>query len=39
MLKAVRERSQVTYKGKPIRVTPDFSPETMKTIRLSADVT
>ena len=26
----VREKCQVTYKGKPIRITPDFSPETMK---------
>ena len=30
ILKAVREKDQVTYKGKPIRITPDFSPETMK---------
>ena len=30
ILKAVREKGQVTYKGKPIRITPDFSPETMK---------
>jgi hypothetical protein len=28
--KAVREKVQVTYKGRPIRITPDFSPETMK---------
>jgi hypothetical protein len=27
-LKAVREKGQVTYKGRPIRITPDFSPET-----------
>jgi hypothetical protein len=33
ILKAVRERGQVTYKGRPIRITPDFSPETMKTRR------
>ena len=25
ILKALREKGQVTYKGKPIRITPDFS--------------
>jgi hypothetical protein len=30
ILKVVREKGQVTYKGSPIRITPDFSPETMK---------
>jgi hypothetical protein len=25
ILKAVRGKGQVTYKGKPIRITPDFS--------------
>ena len=30
ILKAVREKGQVTYKGRPIRITPDFSTETMK---------
>ena len=30
ILKAVREKYQVTYKGKPIRITSDFSPDTMK---------
>ena len=30
ILKAVREKGQVTYKGIPIRITPDFSPETRK---------
>ena len=30
ILKAVRENGQVTYKDRPIRITPDFSPETMK---------
>jgi hypothetical protein len=29
-LKAVREKSQVTYTGRSTRITPDFSPETMK---------
>ena len=33
ILKAVREKGQVTYKGRPIRITPDFSPETMKVRR------
>jgi hypothetical protein len=32
-LKAVREKSQVTYQGRPIRITQDFSPETMKARR------
>jgi hypothetical protein len=30
ILKAVREKGQVTYKGILIRITPVFSPETMK---------
>ena len=33
ILKAVREKGQVTYKGRPIRITPDFSSETMKAKR------
>jgi hypothetical protein len=33
ILKAVREKGQVTYKGRPIRITPDFSSETMKVRR------
>jgi hypothetical protein len=33
ILKAVREKGQVTYKGRPIRITPDFSTETMKARR------
>jgi hypothetical protein len=28
ILKAVMEKGQVTYEGRPIRITPDFSPET-----------
>jgi hypothetical protein len=39
ILKAEREKGQVTYKGRPIRITPDFSPETMKARRFWADVT
>jgi hypothetical protein len=38
ILKAVRERGQVTYKGRPIRITPEFSPETMKARRSLTDV-
>jgi hypothetical protein len=33
ILKAVREKGQVTYKGRPMRITPDFSSETMKARR------
>jgi hypothetical protein len=29
-LKAVREKKQITYKGKRIRITADFSTETLK---------
>jgi hypothetical protein len=36
--KAVREKCQVTYKGRPIRNTPDFSPEIMKARRSWTDV-
>ena len=38
ILKAVREKGQLTYKGRPIRITPDFSPETMKARRSWKDV-
>jgi hypothetical protein len=38
ILKVGRENGQVTYKGRPIRITPDFSPETMKARRAWADV-
>ena len=30
ILSVAKEKGQVTYKGKPIRLTPDFSMETMK---------
>jgi hypothetical protein len=30
-LKAVREKKQITYKGKPIKIIADFSAETLKT--------
>ena len=38
ILKAVREKGQVTYKGRPIRLTPDFSTETMKARRAWTDI-
>jgi hypothetical protein len=38
ILKAVRKKGQVTYKGKLIRITPYFSPETMKAKRSWTDV-
>ena len=33
ILKAVREKGQVTYKGRTIRITPYFSTETVKARR------
>lgn len=33
ILKAAREKKQVTFKGKPIRITADFSSQTMKSRR------
>jgi hypothetical protein len=38
ILKAVREKGQVAYKGRPSRITPDFSLETVKARRSWADV-
>ena len=38
ILKAVREKGRVTYKGRPIRIIPDFSPETLKARRSWTDV-
>jgi hypothetical protein len=38
ILRAVREKGQVTYKGRPIRIRLDFAPETMKATRSWADV-
>jgi hypothetical protein len=32
-LKAVREKKQITYKGKPIKITADFLKETLKSRR------
>jgi hypothetical protein len=33
ILKAVREKNQITYKGKPIKITTGFSTETLKARR------
>jgi hypothetical protein len=33
ILKAIREKKQITYKGKPIKITADFSTETLKARR------
>jgi hypothetical protein len=38
IVEALREKGQVTYKDRPIRITPNFSPETMKVRRYWADV-
>ena len=38
ILKAVREKAQVTYKGRSIRITPDFPAETMKARRSWVDL-
>jgi hypothetical protein len=38
ILKVVKGKGQVTYKGRPIRIIPDFSPEIMKARRSWADV-
>jgi hypothetical protein len=38
ILSTLRGKSQVTYKGRPIRIIPAFSPETMKARRSWANV-
>ena len=38
ILKVVKENGQVTYKGTPIRITTDISPETVKARISWADV-
>jgi hypothetical protein len=38
ILKAVREKKQITYKGKPIKITADFSMETVKARRAWSEV-
>jgi hypothetical protein len=37
-LKAVREKKQIKYKGKPIKITEDFSIETLKARRAWSEV-
>jgi hypothetical protein len=37
-LKAVREKKQITYKGKPIKITANFSMETFKARRAWSEV-
>jgi hypothetical protein len=37
-LKAVRKKKQITYKGKPIKITADFSTETLKARRTWVEV-
>jgi hypothetical protein len=37
-LKAVREKTQITYKGKPIKITADFSTETLKARRTWGEI-
>jgi hypothetical protein len=37
-LKAVREKKQITYKDKPIKITADFSMETLKVRRAWSEV-
>jgi hypothetical protein len=36
--KSVRKKGQVPYKSRPIRITPDYSPENMKARRSWIDV-
>jgi hypothetical protein len=38
ILKAVREKGQETYKDRPVKITPDISPETIKVRRFWTDV-
>jgi hypothetical protein len=37
-LKFVRKKKQVTYKGKPIKITADFSMETLKASRAGSEL-
>jgi hypothetical protein len=38
ILKAIKEKCQVTYKSRPIRITPNFSTETLKARRSLTEV-
>jgi hypothetical protein len=37
-LKPLRQKKQITYKGKPIKITADFSTETLKARRVWSEV-
>jgi ribonucleotide monophosphatase NagD (HAD superfamily) len=37
-LKAVRQKKQITYKGKPTKIIADFSTETLKAKRAWGEV-
>jgi hypothetical protein len=37
-LKAVRDKKQTMYKGKPVKITADFSTETLKARRAWSEV-
>ena len=38
IIKAIEGNGQMTYKGRPIRITPDFLPEITKARRSCEDV-
>jgi hypothetical protein len=38
LLKSVREKKQITNKGKPIKITADFSTETLKARRAWGEI-
>jgi hypothetical protein len=38
ILKAIREKKQITYKGKPIKIPADFSTETLKARRAWGEI-
>jgi hypothetical protein len=38
ILKALRQKKQITYKGKPIKITADFSTETLKARRVWGEI-
>jgi hypothetical protein len=38
ILKAIRKKKQVTYRGKPIKITANFSTETIKARRAWSEV-
>jgi hypothetical protein len=38
ILKAIREEKQITYKGKPIKITADFSTETLNARRVWVEI-